>query len=99
MARAPSPHIFRTRGADAVLISGVKELQAVTIYIPETAYVPPHYYGTWYSYYSAVPLRPGFTIQDSYAVLETNLYDVKTERLVWTAASETHAKSFGQKWT
>ncbi len=89
---------IRDQGADAVLITSVNELQAVTIYIPETSYAPPHYYGTWYRYYSAVPLRPGYAIQDPYAVLETNLYDVKTERLVWTAASETYAKSFGRKW-
>jgi len=32
---------------------------------------------------------PGHTVQDAYAYLETNVYDVKTEQLIWSARSET----------
>lgn len=86
------------QGADAILISSVKELQAVTIHIPEASYAPLSYYGTWYDYYSAAHIRPGYAIQGAYAALETNLYDARTDRLIWTAASQTYANSFGQKW-
>jgi hypothetical protein len=30
-----------------------------------------------------------YTYQDDYTYVETNLYDLKTENLIWTARSET----------
>jgi hypothetical protein len=38
--------------------------------------------------YTAV-YTPGYTVEERYVMAETNLYDVATENLIWTAASET----------
>jgi hypothetical protein len=70
-------------GADAVLISRLMDKKSVTTYVPGTP--PPTGYG-FHSYYS---YNPGYVVQDEYAVVQTNLYDLKTDKLIWTAASET----------
>jgi hypothetical protein len=69
-------------GADAVLISRLMDKKSVTTYMPGTQ---PASYG-WHSYYS---YSSGYVVQDEYAVVQTNLYDLKTDKLIWTAASET----------
>lgn len=74
-------------GADAVLISRAMDKKTVTTYVPgdvRTGY--PEYGGGWHGYYA---YSPGYTVQDQFAVVQTNLYDLKTDRLIWTAASET----------
>jgi len=74
-------------GADAVLITRVVDKKTVSTYVPGTA-MPgyPGYGGGWHGYYA---YSPGYTVQDEFAVLQTNLYDLKTDKLIWTAASET----------
>jgi len=32
---------------------------------------------------------PGYTVEDEYALMETNLYDAGNGKLIWSAASET----------
>jgi hypothetical protein len=75
--------IMNEIGADAVLISRLMDKKSVTTYVPGTP--PPTGYG-WHNYYSS---NPGYVVQDEYAVVQTNLYDLKTNKLIWTAASET----------
>ena len=74
-------------GADAVLISRPVDKKSVTTYVPGTPQMGyPGYAGGWHSYYT---YSPGYVVQDEYAVAETNLYDLKTDKLIWTAVSET----------
>lgn len=75
--------IMNELGADAVLISRLMDKKSVTTYVPGSP--PPSGYG-WHGYYS---YNPGYVVQDEYAVVQTNLYDLKTNKLIWTAASET----------
>jgi hypothetical protein len=75
------------RGADAVLISRLTDKKTVTTYVPGAAWSDyPGYGGGWHGYYSN---SPGYTVQDEFAVVQTNLYDLKSDKLIWTAASET----------
>jgi hypothetical protein len=74
-------------GIDTVLISKGLDKKTVTTYVPATVGVGSPYYGGWYGYHT---YSPGYSVQDQYAVLVTNLYEVKTEKLVWTATSETN---------
>lgn len=83
-------------GSDAVLVSKFVEQKTVTSYVPSAPSGHPGYYGSMYGYYSYTP-APGYTVTDEYAVLVTNLYDAKTERLVWTAMSETYLGSINEK--
>jgi hypothetical protein len=45
----------------------------------------PAYYGYCY----AAAYSPNYTLEDKYALAETSLYDMATEKLIWIAASET----------
>src|SRR5512143_2304823 len=80
---------IRELGADAVLMARLVDTKSVQTYIPGQVYVVPSYYYGWGGYYGNVFATPGHTVQDEYAYLETNVYDVKTEQLIWSARSET----------
>lgn len=80
---------IRELGADAVLMTRLVDTKSVQTYIPGQVYVMPSYYYGWGGYYGNVFATPGHTVQDEYAYLETNVYDVKTEQLIWSARSET----------
>jgi hypothetical protein len=85
--------VMREQGADAVLIARLMDKKTVTSYVPPPPPPPrpmygaaPSYYGSqWQGYYA----YQGSVRQDEYTVVQTNLYDLKSEKLIWTAASET----------
>lgn len=55
-------------------------------------WVPPTYYGGLYGYWGwAAPMvyEPGYLVTDRIVQVESNLYAVQGERLVWSAHSET----------
>ena len=79
-------------GADTVLITRLVSKKIVQVYVPGTAYYPPPYYGRWPDYYGhgyRYMYTPGYIAEDEYAVVETNLYEAKTDKLIWAATSET----------
>ena len=82
---------------NGVLITHMVAIDEETIYRPSMDYMPMYgggYYGGLYSYYPHVNSyvsRPGYyTTQETYT-LETNLYDIESEELVWSARSRTFA--------
>jgi len=79
-------------GADTVLITRQVSKKTVKTYVPGTVYYPPPYYGTWPDYYGygyRYMYSPGYIAEDEYAVIETNLYETRNDKLVWAASSET----------
>lgn len=79
-------------GADTLLITRLVSKKTVQVYVPGTAYYPPPYYGRWPDYYGygyQYMYTPGYIADDEYAVVETNLYEAKSDKLVWAASSET----------
>jgi hypothetical protein len=76
-------------GADSVLLTRLVSKKNVQVYVPGTAYSPPPYYGSWPAYYGQGNSAPGYVANDEYAVIETNLYETGSEKLVWSATSET----------
>jgi hypothetical protein len=72
----------REIGADAVLVT--RPLGRKT----ERAYMPgsPYYRGGGFYGYA---YSPGYVVEDEYVYLETNLFVVATENLIWSAESET----------
>lgn len=60
-------------------------------------HVPPGYYHDWYGYYYDCYdciTKPGYQVQDEIVVLETNLYEAKTDKLIWSALSDTFVETF-----
>ena len=90
------PHVVQ-RAVTHVLVARVVDHKTVAEYVPPTVtstYVPayPSYYYGWHSYYDmsyAAVVSPGYTYETEYVHVETNVYDVGTEKLIWSGLTET----------
>ena len=79
-------------GADTVLITRMVSKKTVQFYVPGTAYYPPPPYGRWPDYYGLgyeAMYTPGYMAEEEFAIIETNLYEARNDKLVWSASSET----------
>ena len=82
----------RELGADSVLVTRLVSRKTVQTIVPGTIYYPPPYYGSWTDYYAYgyhYLYTPGYIAEDEYAVIETNLYSARDDKLVWATTSET----------
>lgn len=91
---------IRQSGHDAVLTASLLDSNTETHYVPNTiAYAPMGayvYYNNFYGYYShqySMVYAPGYYVATNTYFLETNLYDVASEKLLWSAQSETYDPS------
>jgi hypothetical protein len=81
------------RGCDAVLILALLDSKKVESYHPGTVYAPVSYgyYGSYYGYYNYYypeVYSPGYYSVDKTFYLETNLYDLASDKLLWSVQSE-----------
>jgi len=91
----------KARGFDALLLTRLVDTRTETRTIPgSTAYAPaPYgmpmrgYYGSGYS----TVYSPAYQVEDRFATVESRLYDVATEKLIWTATSDTWLSEGEQK--
>lgn len=88
---------FQHHGIDAIITVSLLDVESETRYIPgQVNYAPSirfGWYGSFWGYYSHWYPRvyqPGYYTEDKTYYIEVNLYDVKTESLIWSAQSETH---------
>ena len=84
-------------GADAVLVSRLVDQKKMETYDPGVIYAIPDVYYDWWGYYDYVMVTPGYTDETQVLIIETNLYDIKTEKLVWSARSETEVTEGDQQ--
>lgn len=82
---------------DAILTIALLDKNTETRYVPGTyGYTPVtrfEYYGRFLGYYSTwypTLYSPGYYSEDNVYFIEANLYDAKTEELLWSAQSETY---------
>ncbi|HZM17516.1 MAG TPA: hypothetical protein VFE28_16090 [Candidatus Krumholzibacteria bacterium] len=94
-----APHI-QAQGITHVLVTRIVDRKTVTTYVPPTTTTYgmgypsyyPSYYGSWYGYYNAgysTVSSPGYTYDTEYVHLETNVYDIPSQKLIWTGLTET----------
>jgi hypothetical protein len=81
-------------GIDTFLITRMVDKKTVETYVPGTVYdfTPPRAHRSWHGYYASsygAIYEPGYTIKNEVVVLETSLYDAKSEELIWFAMTET----------
>jgi len=85
--------IVHSTGAQLVIVSRLLGVENETSYVPgTTSYVPaPSYYGMYGYYYSsyAVMSTPGYYTSYKVYKVESNVYDVQLEKLVWSGESHT----------
>jgi hypothetical protein len=75
---------------DAVIITHLIDKEAKEVYT-RGGYPQKGYYGFYSSRYSNAHI-PGYSRTRTTLRLETNLYDVKTEKLIWSGQSKTWSK-------
>jgi hypothetical protein len=82
-------------GADGILVARLVKTDKETQYNPGySPSVPPGlgYYNNFYGYYSAaVTYTPPTSYQYEVVTIETNLWDVRTDKLVWAGTTQTFA--------
>jgi hypothetical protein len=80
-------------GADAVLVTHLVGVDEKEEYIPPayTNVPSPHHHalGPYYSGVYGYVHNPGYYVTHEYVRLENNLYETKTEKLIWSSSSET----------
>ncbi|MCH8959754.1 MAG: hypothetical protein IH820_00100 [Bacteroidetes bacterium] len=93
--REKAKAFLEEHGIDAVIVISVRDVKEEERYIPGTAmYTPMSYgyyggfYSYWYSSYDRV-YTPGYYESSTEIFLESNLYDIATEDLLWSAQSKT----------
>lgn len=89
---------LKKRGVTHVMVSRVVDRKQVEQYHPPSyvsvgvgGYGYPGYYGGWYPYMSVgytTMASPGYTTLHTVVSVESNLYDINTEKMVWTGLSE-----------
>ena len=80
---------IKSTGADTVLISRLVDTKTIESYMRGSVYVVPNFYQGWGSYYDILFTGYGYTDNIQVSYIETNVYDVKTEKLIWSAHSKT----------
>jgi hypothetical protein len=83
----------RESGANLVAVTRLLAVDKEQQYVPGMSYYTPApaYYGM-YGYYNssyAMVHDPGYYQENTIVKLETNVYDVATEKLVWSGVTET----------
>jgi hypothetical protein len=77
--------------ADAVLISRLISKKSMPTRFHGSFSTIPDDYGNWRDYYaygSQVVYTPGYTADEEYALIETNLYNARNDKLIWSTVSE-----------
>jgi hypothetical protein len=84
---------LKENGFDTLFLVRLVDQRSQQTYVPGSAYPAgatwPGYYGAGYN----MMYTPGYVVEDKFAIAETNVYDVATEKLIWTAGTETWIKS------
>lgn len=79
-------------GADGVIVTYLAGQNTETVYVPPRNYVTPSLYGGLYPYYGLVydnVTEPGYYARFKLLQLETNVYDLARQKLVWSGRSQT----------
>lgn len=84
--------IIKDSDFDTVLITKLLEKKEIEKSARLNKYAPHRHYARWYDYYGnsyEYVYNPGYAIEGEVASLETNVYDVKNEKLIWSVLSDT----------
>ncbi|WP_439880370.1 hypothetical protein ACSX1A_14545 [Pontibacter sp. MBLB2868] len=89
---------IKGEGYDAIMTVALIDEETETRYVPGTyGYAPVTRFGWYgrfrgyYTYWYPTLYDPGYYTEDKIYFLETNLYDVNSENLLWSAQSQSYA--------
>jgi len=91
----------KAKGFDSLLLTRLIDSWTEHRTVPGSAtYAPAPYavpMGGYYGHGYTSMSSPSYQVEDRFATVETNLYDAATEKLVWTATSDTWMSEKDQK--
>lgn len=83
---------IRTLGCDLIFTVTLLEKKSEARYVPGTPYMPFSGYGMrfrgYYQYWWPIMYDPGYYTTDRTYSMEGNLFDVESERLIWSVQTE-----------
>jgi len=86
---------FKELGCDGAITMRVVGVDDKTTYVPgsyvTTSAYPPSYYsfGGYYGYAMPTVYEPGYNVTNRYVMVETHIYSLADDKLVWSGRSET----------
>lgn len=89
---------LREKGCDAIMTIALVDAKHETRYVQDSFNTSPYYpmsmsyyggFGTYYMYGYDNFYSPGYYTEDKIYYLEANIFDATTEKLVWSAQSQT----------
>lgn len=87
---------IKKRNCDAIFTITLLDEKTESRYVPSNNLYSPYptfgWYGGWYGYYGNAYSRlydPGYYTQDKMYYLESNLFDTDSEKILWSAQSQT----------
>jgi hypothetical protein len=96
---------IRETGSDAIFTVALLDVQTSERYhsgIPyETGYPGFGFYSSWHGYYNYrihVIYSPGYYTTDKTYLIESNLYDAASEKLIWTVQSSSFSPASLNDW-
>ncbi|MFA8299714.1 MAG: hypothetical protein ACEPOV_06110 [Hyphomicrobiales bacterium] len=92
MKKQRMANMIAKSGADAVLVFKFRGVNKRKTFYPGNVSVFPDFYYSYYNYWFYtydVVRTPGYVQTDRWVRVESNLYDAKPDKLIWTAESET----------
>jgi hypothetical protein len=94
---------IRKSGCDGIMTIALLDVKTEQHYTPGTAYYPVNYgfYGSYYGYYSYYypqVYSPGYYTQEKIYYLESNFYDIPSDKLIWSVQSESYEPSGLKSW-
>ena len=84
--------VLQARGFDCGVVVKFVGLDTETEYVAGRAYAVPSSYHNFYNYYGSAWTTfydPGYVTEKRILVLDTNVYDIEADKLVWAARSRT----------
>lgn len=99
--KAKVVEVVKAQSIQTILVTRLVQNKTVETSVPTTAGPgAPGYYGSFNDYYRTTwsfASSPGYTIEHEVVVMETNLYDGQSEKLFWSARSDTFMGDSAQK--
>jgi hypothetical protein len=83
----------KREGYDAAVVMRPVQVDQETTYVPGQAYVVPAPYGSMWGYWGrswAYAYDPGYVRKDQVVSVESNVYSVSNDRLIWASRSKTY---------
>jgi hypothetical protein len=90
--------LLKSENADGVLTMRLVDVTKETSYVPGTTspyfnagYMNTYGYmfGSWYGLYSPMYYSPGYYVENTYFIVETNVFSLENNKLIWSAVTKT----------